>query len=145
MKIVSIEHHVLSLFVVVLFAFSVGCDRSTTDSNTESSTSTSRRDAVSGIVTLEIAEADGSRTITVPDVADGATLESVLRSAEGLNAVISGTGSTAFVNQIGDRDTSGSEGWTFTVDGKRADKGIGSTVLHPPATIQWKFGSMEDR
>ncbi len=94
-------------------------------------------------MTLEITSGDGSQSIEIPDVTDGATLESVLRSAEGIDAVISGSGTTAFVNQMGDRATSGSEGWTFTVDGEWSKTGIGTTKLHPPTTVIWEFGEMK--
>ncbi len=145
LKINAVEHQMLSLLAVVLLTPFLGCERSPSDSHSALSQPTRGADVSSGVVTLEIVEADEVRTITVPGVADGATLESVLRSVQGSEFVISGNGTTAFVNQIGKRATSGSEGWTFTVDGKWADKGIGATKLHPPATIRWKFGTMEAR
>jgi hypothetical protein len=30
-------------------------------------------------------------------------------------------------------------GWTFKVDGKLANQGIGSTTLTPPTTITWSY------
>ncbi|WP_419188996.1 DUF4430 domain-containing protein [Stieleria marina] len=106
--------------------------------------STTSQEAVSaGTVTIQIKTDEEDQTFQAEDIADGATLESVMRSIEDLDAEISGSGLTAFVNQIKGKATSGTEGWTFTVDGEWANTGIGTTTLHPPTTVTWEFGKMK--
>lgn len=100
-------------------------------------------DAPSGEVSLEF-NLDGQTTlIKVPDVADGATLESVMRAVDSVAIELSGSGSTAFVQSIGEIEMDASQGWTFKVDGEFANQGIGQTILHPPTTVQWSFGEFE--
>ncbi|MEL7337750.1 MAG: DUF4430 domain-containing protein, partial [Planctomycetota bacterium] len=70
-------------------------------------------------------------------------MESISRITDSNNLDITGTGTTAFVQSIGGTATSESDGWTFTIDGEFAMQGIGSTVLHPPTTVEWKFGGFE--
>ncbi|WP_419580439.1 DUF4430 domain-containing protein [Stieleria magnilauensis] len=102
-------------------------------------------DAAVGVVTLEIQSADAAtQSIQVPDVADGTTLETVMRMVEQVPVSVSGSGSTAFVDSIGDIKTDASQGWTFKVDGAFANQGIGQTVLHPPTTVTWSYGTFEN-
>ncbi|WP_197455449.1 DUF4430 domain-containing protein [Stieleria neptunia] len=102
-------------------------------------------DAAVGEVTLEIQPDDSiSETIQVPDVADGTTLEAVMRMVEQVPVSVSGSGSTAFVDSIGEVKTDAGQGWTFKVDGAFANQGIGQTVLHPPTTVTWSYGAFEN-
>ncbi len=102
-------------------------------------------DAAVGVVTIEIQSEDAAtQSIQVPDVADGTTLEAVMRMVEQVPVSVSGSGSTAFVDSIGDVKTDASQGWTFKVDGAFANQGIGQTVLHPPTTVTWSFGTFEN-
>ena len=97
-------------------------------------------DAATGTVTLEIQVGEKTKTLQVADVAEGTTLESLMRSIDEIPITLHGSGTTAFVESIGDTATSASEGWTFKVDGEWSDQGVGTTVLHPPTTITWSFG-----
>ena len=120
------------MFVLV---FVVGC---------ESVPPSPAENARTGVVTMLIQSDDGSiNSIELDDVADGATLESVMRSLDEIPVEISGSGSSSFVESIGGISTDSSEGWTFKVDGEFANQGIGQTVLHPPTTIRWTFGEFE--
>ncbi|PAY16710.1 hypothetical protein CKO51_25050 [Rhodopirellula sp. SM50] len=102
-------------------------------------------DAAVGVVTIEIQSADAAtQSIQVPDIADGTTLETVMRMVEQVPVSVSGSGSTAFVDSIGDVKTDASQGWTFKVDGAFANQGIGQTVLHPPTTVTWSYGTFEN-
>jgi len=116
---------------------------------TPQDTSTTARDDVTssdtGTVTLKIQINEESPTvIDVPEVSDGATLETVMRSLDDIDIGISGSGTTAFVNSIQGKETSADKGWTFQIDGEHANQGIGTTVLHPPTTVEWSFGSFAD-
>ncbi len=98
-----------------------------------------------GTVTLTIESAgDEVKVIEVPEVSAGTTLEAVMRSLDGIDVEITGSGTTAFVNAIGNRATGGQEGWTFKVNGEPANQGIGATVLQPPVEIVWSYGSFSD-
>ncbi len=97
-----------------------------------------------GTVTIEIESDDDTATFEIKDVAAGTTLESLMRSIDQVPVSIQGSGLTAFVDGIDDRSTSGSEGWTFKVDGEFANEGIGSITLTPPTTITWSYGDASD-
>ena len=113
----------------------VGCDRTPPPPTA---------DAAVGVVTLEINSKDSAaQTVQVPDVAEGTTLESVMRMVDQIPVTVSGSGTTAFVDSIGDVKTDASQGWTFKVDGEFANQGIGQTVLHPPTTVTWSFGEFD--
>lgn len=94
--------------------------------------------ANTGTVTIEI-EGSPGKSMEVEGVAQGTTLETVMQSLDQIPVTITGSGTTAFVDAIGDKATSGSEGWTFKVDGEFANAGIGSTVLSPPTTVTWSY------
>ena len=104
----------------------------------------SGEEVVTGTVTLRII-ADEKETVEVelPDIAEGESLESVMRNFKDCPVEISGSGTTAFVQSIDGLSTSGSEGWTFKVDGEFANQGIGETTLSPPTTVEWSYGGFE--
>jgi len=134
-----------SFALLVLLSLSTGCDRSAKPTpEIASANAQIDGDAVGGTVTLEIKSEQKTQTIIVNNVADGATLESAMRSANDLDAQISGSGFSAFVNEINGQPTSGNEGWTFSVDGEWSNQGIGKTILHPPTTVVWEFGEMKN-
>ena len=118
-----------------------GCPSTTTEPDVDPSD----EGASTGTVTVRIvSEAKAPTVIQVPDVADGTSLETVMRSLQEADIAISGSGTTAFVNSIQGKATSADKGWTFTVDGEHANQGIGQTVLHPPVEVEWSYGSFAD-
>ncbi len=96
-----------------------------------------------GTVTVEVIEGDETKRYELTDIAAGTTVESIMRSLTEPEVTMSGSGITAFVQQIGDQSTRSNEGWVYRVDGEFATKGIGSTTVDPPVTITWSFGGME--
>ena len=94
-------------------------------------------------MTIEIVTDAGTQTIEIPDVAAGTSLEDVMRSITAVSIEIQGSGTTAFVDRIGDQGTNTTDGWTFKVDGEFANQGIGSTTLSPPTKVTWSFGDFE--
>ena len=100
--------------------------------------------ATTGTVKIEVELNDQIHSLTMEGVASGTSLETVLRSVEEPKFIISGRDTTAFVKQIGDQSTGASEGWTFRIDGEFSNRGIGTAMLHPPATVTWKYGLMEN-
>ncbi len=62
----------------------------------------------------------------------------------GVKFKLRGTGTTAFVTQIGDAKNEGgglkNRNWIYTVDGEQPEVGIGSFELKPQSVILWKFG-----
>jgi hypothetical protein len=116
-----------------------GCDRSPVAQPVTSA------GGPSGTVTIKI-ERDGNvQTLEMPEVSQGTTLEAVMRRVTEPPVAMRGTAATAFVESIGDQDTSGSEGWTFLVDGEFATQGVGVTKLNPPTTVTWKYGDFRDQ
>jgi hypothetical protein len=93
-----------------------------------------------GTVTIEIVGSSGTESIEIPAVAAGTTLETVMRRVEQVPVQIQGTGSTAFVNKIGDLATDSRQGWTYKIDGQHINRGLGSTTLSPPTTVTWRYG-----
>ena len=131
------REHILNAAVFISAWIFIGCSPTPTPTPVAAP-------SANGVVTIEIRTGDRVDSTTIDSVADGSTLESVLRSIEEPEFVIKGSGPTAFVDRIGDRSTGASDGWTFKIDGKFSDRGVGTVLLHPPATVTWQFGSMED-
>ncbi len=54
---------------------------------------------------------------------------------------MTGTGKNAFITSINDRvaDKNKHEFWAFYVNGKQAQVGAGSYILHPADKIEWKI------
>lgn len=126
-----------------------GCRRASTTTELPPSAavaagSNSSSAEVTGPVTIEIKATGGSESLVfeLPQIADGTTLESLMRSIDQVPIVIRGSGATAFVEKIGEQGTESGKGWTFKVDGEFANQGIGQTSLHPPTSIQWTYGEM---
>ena len=94
----------------------------------------------SGAVVVEINHGDRTESLRIENVAEGTTVESLMRSIDKPQMTIHGSGTTAFLDSIGDKTTSSSEGWTYKIDGEFANEGIGSTTLSPPVTITWSYG-----
>ena len=97
-----------------------------------------------GKVTIEVVNGDEKKEVIVNDVADGTSLEDVMRSVKDLPIELTGSGMTAFVHSIDGVATNQTEGWTYRVDGKHASVGIGAFELHPPTTITWRFVPWDD-
>lgn len=123
------------LFPLILLLALAGCT-----TQTQQADPTLAADVATGTVTVEITMGENTQSIAVDGVADGETVESVMRKIEGVDVSVSGSGTTAFVNKIGDQPTENGEGWTYTIDGERAERGIGATTLSPPTTVSWKYG-----
>jgi len=94
----------------------------------------------SGTVTVEFVTADGVETVHVTDVLQGTTVEEVMRQIDEVPIKITGSGTTAFVERVGNQSTSGDQGWIYEIDGEHASQGIGSTKLSVPAKITWRYG-----
>ena len=94
-------------------------------------------------VAIVVEGPSGRKVQVISDVASDTSLEAVMRQADELNVVLTGSGTTAFVHQIGDVQTGLREGWTYKVDGDFAKVGIGQFLLKPPALVQWTYGKME--
>ncbi len=97
-----------------------------------------------GTVTVEVVGDDGIDRYEINNVAAGTTVESLMQSIEQIPVTVRGSGVTAFVEAIDSQSTSSSHGWTFKVDGKFANQGIGSTTLTPPATVTWSFADASE-
>ncbi|TWT93624.1 DUF4430 domain-containing protein [Neorhodopirellula pilleata] len=105
-----------------------------------------------GTVTIEIILNSDEPTENIRQIVpvhDGESLESVMRGMasqpdEPLEMVISGEGVTAFVQSIHSVTTDANRGWTYTIDGEFATKGIGSVTVESGQTIQWRFTTFEE-
>ena len=120
-----------SLPLLALLLIGPGCNRSAPGIDSA---------VTRGIVTIEIVGQTETQEIVIDDVAKGTTLEQVMRTITAIPIAVQGSGTTAFVDQIGDQATDNSGGWTFTVDGEFANQGIGNTFLSPPTKVTWRFG-----
>ena len=112
----------------------IGCDRGGEPS----------APARAGTVTV-VVRGEVERTLELPDVAEGATVEDVMRRAadEGLPVEISGRGMTALVTSIDGREMGGGEGWIYRIDGEFPSRGIGAMELQPPTTVEWSYGEWQ--
>ncbi|WP_236618273.1 DUF4430 domain-containing protein [Rhodopirellula europaea] len=101
--------------------------------------------APTGEVTLEfVIDEDTTKSYVVDNVAEGSTLEALMGNLSAPKMEIGGEGATAFVNSIEGVSTNATHGWTYTVDGEFATKGIGTMELNPPTTIVWKYTTFEE-
>jgi hypothetical protein len=120
--------------VCLLALLAIGCGQTETSQPSDVQ-------AVRGPITVEIETPSGQiKRLTAPDVAAGTSVESLMRSLEEVEVAIRGSGTTAFVQSLDGTATGTGKGWTFTIDGEFAMKGIGQTELEPPATIRWSYG-----
>jgi hypothetical protein len=137
--------HVCCLLALLSWS---GCRQSSTEVPTNSpdvdreESVAGATDAPVGPVTFKIHDGNELVTFDIEEVREGTTLEAVMRRIDQIPVTIGGSGATAFVDKIGETATSGSEGWTYTVDGEFAMKGVGQITLSPPTTVEWTFGSM---
>lgn len=126
----------------------------TATESSASETAAESAQGATGTVTLEIfhpnainedesgaGQADFRETF---DVANGTTLEEVMRKIEQPEIVITGSGVTAFVQSMDGVATDTTRAWTYTVDGTFANEGIGSLELTPPQKIQWRFTTLDE-
>lgn len=133
----------LQLMPFVLVVFAVGCDSNRVSPPTSG-------DAVqTGTVDFEVViSGEGAEPIQfeVPEVAEGTTLESVMRAIdpEVLSLEISGSGLTAFVVSINEQTGGNQSGWVYTVDGENPEVGIGGFELNPPTSVRWKIASFDE-
>lgn len=114
--------------------FAINADSAPSDSS----------DRKTGTVRFEFTVDGQTKTLEVEDVAEGTTLETVMRGIKEPAVKMRGSASTAFVESIGENATTGTEGWVFEVDGEFANEGVGSIELQPPATISWTYGEASE-
>ena len=101
-------------------------------------------DKKTGTVRFEFTVDGNTETLEVEDVAEGTTLETVMRGIEDPAIKMRGSASTAFVESIGENATTGTKGWVFEIDGEFANEGVGSIELEPPVTISWTYGEASE-
>ncbi len=94
-----------------------------------------------GIVTVVIEIGGQQIRREVEQVQPGTTIADVMSRIEEPAIKIIGSGSTAFVDSIGELGTTAGLGWTFRVNGEWADRGVGDYALEPPAEIRWSHGT----
>lgn len=107
-----------------------GCER-------QSSTAT-------GVVTV-VVDGNADESLAIGGVADGASVEDVMRkiTPEQLPVRMTGSGITAFVESIDNRSTIDGKGWMFRINGQPSGVGIGSATVSPPTIIEWTYGEFE--
>ncbi|TWU33784.1 DUF4430 domain-containing protein [Novipirellula artificiosorum] len=127
-------HSLLALSVTLSLS---GCGRSATERPPLEVT------ADAAAVTVIIQTPHSSKEIVVQGVLPGSTVESVMQSIDEVPVTVNGSGVTAFVSSMDGVETKASEGWTYKVNGEYADKGIGSVMLVPPATLTWTYGTYD--
>lgn len=123
--------HPRPLLLAFLLAVGLsGCSRSTTP----------KPEAVAaepGLVTVVIEIGGQEIRHELEEVKPGTTIAEVMSRIDEPAIKIIGSGSTAFVDSIGELGTSAGLGWTFRVNGEWADRGVGTYALEPPAEIRW--------
>lgn len=98
-------------------------------------------DVPTGTVTVVIHLGDQTVERKVEDVPAGTTVAQVMAELTDPAVEMTGSGAMTFVKSIGELGISGGKGWTFSVDGERANQGVGSYVLNPPARVEWTHSS----
>lgn len=113
-----------------------GCSSSTAPIDRSSATDVPR-----GTVTVVIHFDDQTVERAIEDVPAGTTVAQVMNEITDPPVVMTGSGSLTFVKSIGELGIAGGKGWTFSVDGQRANQGVGSYRLTPPARVEWTHSS----
>ena len=128
------------LCVLGLFAGIAGCQR---ESPATSQSPVSTQD--NGRVAVQFQFSD-TRQVTrlVEDVPAGSTVLSVMQKIEDPTIEISGSGAMALITKIGDAENGGETGWTYSINGEWAERGIGDTTVSGGDEIQWRYGTWED-
>lgn len=99
-----------------------------------------------GTVTFVFDFGDGTpQTVEVEDISSGQTVLDGLERIDAPNIVVSGSGQNAFVTSIGDKDTVGSEGWSYKVNDKWADRSVGVYEIEPGDVVTWSYGGFESQ
>ncbi len=108
--------------------------------------SESQSNATTGPVSIVVNDGESKVQCEVNNVAAGTTVEQVMRQVDDprIKIKISGSGTTAIITAINDLTNSGGEGWIYRVDGKWADRGMGTFKLTPPVTITWQHGDFAE-
>lgn len=96
-----------------------------------------------GPVTVVIEMGDQQVEKVFEAVRPGTTIAELMSGIEEPPVRITGSGKMAFVESIGELDTSQGLGWTFQVDGQWADRGIGAFTVQPPVEVRWTHGSFD--
>lgn len=98
-------------------------------------------DVPSGTVTVVIDFGDNTIEREIEAVPAGTTVAQVMAEITDPPVEMTGSGAMTFVKAIGELGVAGGKGWTFSVDGQRANQGVGSYVLNPPARVEWRHSS----
>jgi len=96
-----------------------------------------------GPVTVVIELGSEQKSHQFDEVQPGTTIAELMAQIEDPLVRLTGSGSMAFVESIGELGTDRGLGWTFRVNGEWADRGIGAFPLEPPAEIRWTHGAFE--
>ena len=122
--------------VLTVSLWVTGCSSSTAPIDRSGAT-----DVPSGTVTVVIDMGDQTIEREIEAVPAGTTVAQVMAEITDPPVEMTGSGSMTFVNSIGELGIAGGKGWTFSVDGQRANQGVGSYVLSPPARVEWTHSS----
>lgn len=101
-------------------------------------------DAASGPVVVIFELPEGEVRQEFADVAAGTTVAQLLQQIDDPPLTLNGSGAMTFLSSVGGLGTAQGQGWTFTVDGVKADRGVGSVTLTPPATVRWQHTRFAD-
>lgn len=74
---------------------------------------------------------------------DGETIRQVMERIVDPQPKMQGSGAMTLLTGIGTQESSGSEGWTYRVNGQWGDRSIGVYELHPGDRIEWYFGAYD--
>ena len=89
----------------------------------------------------------GGRQINFDTVAwhNGMTVADAMSASSGLKITQKGSGQSAFVTSIDGVENQGAEGqnWTYSVNGRIADRSYAVYELRPGDRVLWKFGSQQ--
>jgi Domain of unknown function (DUF4430) len=76
---------------------------------------------------------------------DGMTVADTMNASSGVKITQKGSGQSAFVTSIEGVENQGADGqnWTYSVNGKIADRSYAVYELKPGDRVLWKFGSQQ--
>lgn len=131
----------LAMLICTGLLIAVGCSRQTAPVAEVPAAEVPASQA--GTITVVFNLPEGKVRREIESVAAGTSIAELMAKIDDPKIEMTGSGAMTFVKSIGDLGTTEGKGWTFSVDGQWADRGIGAYELTPPATIQWKHGAFD--
>ena len=144
----ALNHVIAGLVWLIGFAVLLPLAGCAKPSSADRPTSTATTPANSDVVELVVDYGDGvQKRFTRLPWSDEMTVLDALQAAQkhprGIEVEIRGSGPMAMLTKVDDLENGQGDPagyWTYTVNGKKAERGAGAYGLKPKDVVEWRFG-----